>query len=281
MGYQQSSIDVGVGPSTSAAPATSEDATIPASPEGPQGAKVRIAALTTQGTLVVYRTGVFSPREFERGERLDLNAGPAFLLYSSGNPAVGPSDADRTLLQKQFPKIPTLAWQYAPDAWAAIYWTEWDTVPDRDALTAIAGGLKPASPKPFPVGLTAGQLPKGYQLLSASFGADLLGDGRTLSVVRLVPKLPAPTLTRPFQLEYEAGLVLSMGRTDPQPKLIERPECPDATYCSKIVLEGDTYVAAELIDVKPTMPTLQVILGLKAVDEPDMASWPPVTKIFQ
>jgi hypothetical protein len=71
-----------------------------------------------------------------------------------------------------------------------------------------------------------------------------------------------------------------MGRTDANPKVLDRPECPSPLVCVRVLDEEGTYVAAELVDVKPTTQTAQIVLGMQVESTDDRTSWPPATKVL-
>jgi hypothetical protein len=272
--YQQSSIDIGAEPaeptpkpSASAQPATMKDR----------------PGLLRGGILVVYRPGAFEPALFlKSSEKISLRSGVGLLHYAGGMTAPTLSSNDRARLEKSQPEVPTIAWQYSSDAWAAIYWTSWETVPERDSLVAIAEGLTPATAREFPVGFDHGYLPPGYQLVSASYGADLGYGSRVVSVVRLSPALPKVPLTAPYDFEALPSMTIAVGRTDGDPKSIESFDCPDSTSCSRVVDDGSAYVTADLNGLKVTaaVQLAQVTLGIKPLDLEDMSDWPPAVKIF-
>ncbi|WP_432837310.1 hypothetical protein [Dactylosporangium sp. CA-092794] len=276
--YQQSSIDAGIAlPPVPASPSTKAAKT--ADPV----ATSRIPGLLRGGILVVYRAGNFDPREFVKAERIDLRAGTGLLYYSGGTGDPAATDANRALMLKSQPQIPTLAWQYADNSWAVVYWSSWETVPRRDTLVAIADGLAPATPRPFPVGLVPSYRPKGYQLLSAGYGTDpAAGDPPIVSAVRLAPTVPRTPLTRPIDFAEYPALTLTLGRTDPKIGLAGKLDCSAPTSCTRYVDDGGVFVQGDLDGIKPTpaVSLAQVMLGLKSLDPDDMEGWPAATDVF-
>lgn len=277
--YQQSTIDTPM--PQPAIPAMSASATSPSA--SPTSARTKLSGLARGGTLVVYRSGAFSPREFSPSEEVALRAGTGMLHYAGGmtSPSLAPGDLARA--EKLGVTIPALAWQYTANSWAAIYWSSWETTPTRDELVTIADGLKPARPKEFPIGFVPKFVPKGYTMMAASFGQDMLTGDRIVSSARLTLKPPPTPVTRPFALDEWAMLTLAMGTGDPSAKVIGKPQCSDdRTECALVVAENGTYLRADTGGVKP--PTLgepsQILLGMTAQDPEDKTGWPPATQVF-
>ncbi|MEV6929871.1 hypothetical protein AB0M46_36045 [Dactylosporangium sp. NPDC051485] len=278
--YQQSSIDIGFSVPDGAEPsATAPGAGAGDAPSSPS----RAADLLRGGILVVYRPGAFDPRDFEKsGEKVLVHSAVGLLSYAGGPTEPTVSQSDLLKLQKVQPAVPTLAWQYTDDAWAAIYWSSWETVPDRDTLLAIAEGLAPAAVRQFPVGFVPGPLPRGYQLLSVSYGTDVSPGSRVRSAVRLTPKPPALPLFAPYDFNNLPVLTLSMGRPDPNPTKPGHLDCPDSSSCTRVADDGSTYVKADLSGVKPAsnVQISQITLAMKPENPDILSAWPSALKTF-
>ncbi|WP_432975139.1 hypothetical protein [Dactylosporangium sp. CA-233914] len=292
--YQQSSIDAGfvVDPQPSASPASragngNGNPSLPAHPAATaEPPMTTVPGLLRGGTLVVYRPDAFDPAMFlKASEKIQLRSGAVgLLLAASGNgaqPTMSPND--RALYQKLGRMVPALAWQYTGDAWAAIYWSAWETVPSRDELLSIAEGLTPAAPRPFQVGLQATHIPSGYHLLSASSGSDLRTGKLVVSAVRLSPETPSLPLYQPYDFDELPAVTLALGRTDAGAKMAGVLDCTATTLCTRFLRDGTTYVSAEAGGgVKNGVVTQlsQITLGIRAQDPADSRDWPPATKAF-
>ncbi|MGI5237718.1 hypothetical protein [Dactylosporangium sp. CA-139066] len=273
--YQQSSI--------AARPAPSPAGARPSQPAADPLVSRDPAGLLRGGSLVVYRPGVFEPTMFLKAQqRVSTRFGPALLMYSGANSAPTMSANDRARIEKQMqPEVPALAWQYAADSWAAIYWSSWETVPQQDTLVAIADGLMPAAPREFPVGFQHGSLPPGYQLLSVSYGVEFGYGNSIYSAVRLTPKVPKGTLLAPYDFDAVPALTITVGRADAGTKAAGT-SCPDVTSCTRILPGGGTYISVGISGIKLTtaFQLSQISLGVKPQNPDDTSAWPAAVKVF-
>ncbi|GAA4252697.1 hypothetical protein [Dactylosporangium darangshiense] len=272
--YQQSSIEATFDPSG----ATPE----PSLTTDPL-TRARAPELVAGGTLVVYRSGVFDPVVFAKGgDKIEMRSGVGLLHYAGGMSGPVLSATDQARLEKFADNVPALAWQYTTDSWAAIYWSSWQTVPDRDHLIAIAEGLTPAAPKAFPVGFQPGYLPRGYVLMSVSYGTDMGYGNRVVSAARLTPKPPALPLTEPINFDEWPSLTLSFGHMDANPKMAQKYDCAGNTTCTRVLDDGATYVRVDVNGLKITqaMQLTQIAVAMKPQDPDDMAAWPAAVKTF-
>lgn len=271
--YQQSSIEVGIAlpPVGTPSPTLAK----PPTPDVPS----RVQGLLSGGILVVYRAGAFDPRLFTEAKAIGLRRGSGLLRYSG---EMNLSAPERSTALKLAPRIPAIAWQYAGNAWAAVYWSSLETLPERDELVAIADGLTPAPAKAFPVGFRPMFVPPGFRLLSVSYGTDLPPGNRAVSVARLVPALPRTPLSGPIELDSYPSLTLSLGRTDPQPKMVDKLDCVKNADCMRMVGDGTQYVEATLVGLRTSaslQPT-QIALGMVPQDADNMADWPAAIKVL-
>ncbi|MER7003602.1 hypothetical protein ABT297_11240 [Dactylosporangium sp. NPDC000555] len=274
--YQQSSIDAGI--DLSANPFSTPS---PLPTTTPASGLSRMPELQRGGILVVYRSGAFQPTAFLKStERLEMSTGVG-LLYRAADLTQPPSTSDRAEIQKMREQVPALAWQYAPDAWAVIYWASRETVPTKEELAAIAEGLTPSATREFPVGFHSSSLPRGFNLLSVSYGTDMVSN-QVVSAVRLSPERPALPLTEPIDLQSFPALTLSFGRTDAGPRMVDKLDCASSVECQRVLGDGSTYVKVELNGLKPTPATqvTQITLGIRPQDADNMAAWPPAVKVF-
>nr|BFE66638.1 hypothetical protein GCM10020063_111640 [Dactylosporangium thailandense] len=276
--YQQSTI-VTV-PRAEPTPSESAEAADPVQSAAP-GVPAKAKGVATGGLLVVYRPGAFEPALFEKGgEKVQLRDGGTGLLAYAGSMNAPTTPGDRAFIGRAS-LVPTLTWQYTEGAWAAIYWSAWENVPDREHLLAIADGLVPSVPRQFPVAFQSATVPRGYQLLSVSYGGDVFTGDEVVSAARLTAKPPALPIYQPYIFEDLPVLTLAAGRTDAGPKLAGRLDCEGQIRCTKVADTGTTYVYAEASNTKLTAPLTQLALGIKLEgDLGDSGSWPPAAKVF-
>ncbi|MEV8517537.1 hypothetical protein [Dactylosporangium sp. NPDC051484] len=279
MAYQQSSIDAGIDLSANfSSPLPTTAASVPG--------LSRVPGLLRGGILVVYRPGAFHAAAFGKSaQKLGVRAGVGLLHYAGDSAEPPLPSADRAGMQTVRGQVPTLAWQYTTDAWAAIYWSSWESVPTKEELVAIADGLAPSATKEFPVGFLPSSLPHGFSLLSVSYGTDMgdMGSGeQVVSAVRLSPQHPALPLTEPIDLQSFPALTLSFGRTDAGPRMADKLDCTSSIECQRVLGDGTTYVKAELNGLKPTPASqvTQITLGIRPQDADNTAAWPPAIKVF-
>ncbi|WP_238008618.1 hypothetical protein KZZ52_47605 [Dactylosporangium sp. AC04546] len=276
--YQQSSIDETTGPPGTPATPIAPSASATAPNTNPRGIS------QPGGTLVVYRPGAFEPSEFDPAEKIQLRSGPGLLHYAG---QLSAPQADKALAEKYAmmgAPIPAFAWRYAADAWAAVYWTSWEQTPTRDELVAIADGLSPATPKPFPIGFQAQLIPKNYSLAAASYGQDIASGERLVSAVRLTPKPIAVPLTRPINFDDYLTATLAIGLPSPDGKITKgRSSCPsDALATCMYLTEAGTLVLVDYSSPKEAVGTPPALVAqrMNPADPTDPGSWPPVTEVF-
>lgn len=236
------------------------------------------------GTLVVFRTGAFEPKAFEPSEKVQLRSGVGLLHYAG---QLSAPEVDKARVEKYAltgAPIPAITWQYASDAWAAVYWTTWEQTPTRDELVAIADGLSPATPKPFPIGFQAQLIPKNYSLAAASFGQDVPSGERLVSAVRLTPKPIQTPLTEPVDFDDYLTATLAVGLPSPNGKITrDRSACASASLATCMYLtEAGTLVLVDYSSPKEAVSTPPALVAqrMNPADPTDPGSWPPVTDVF-
>lgn len=282
-GYQQSSIDLGRGAPPPASPSTAlpfvSDDPSPGRSSSP-GADAKFAP--QEGRLVVYGTGAFDPREFSKGEKLQIGGRTALLRHAGGPsiPSASPTGKDGCCGD---PAVPTIAWQYLPDSWAAIYWSSFETTPTRDELIALAGDLPAGEVRAFPVGIRMAEMPKGYRLIAVSTRRSPY-DETNLSVVRLALKPLAGPFAAPVELDDYPSIVLSLGVADQMTSTtISKASCvPGNGSCAALVDDGQFYLQVDSIGQRTlSSAELSQILKLMSAEEPaDRTTWPPAVKVF-
>ena len=282
--YQQSTIDVGTatpsvsptvrptvpgGPAATTAPGATRSST--ASDRG---------AVPRDGRLVVYGVDAFDPDEFLGGEKLQVGGKTALLRYAG---STAPPSATGKYGCCLTPTVPTIAWQYLPGAWAAIYWSTFETAPTRDELIALAGDMPAGELRAFPVGIRLRETLKNYRLLAVSTSRSP-DDKTNLSVVRLAMKHPIPPFTAPVELDDYPSIVLTLGVTDQDiAEAIGKTPCqPGTGRCATLIADGRFFLQVESTGDRTAASTeLAQILKIMSAEQPeDPATWPPAVKVF-
>ncbi len=285
-GYQQASIDLSrAAPSPaptddpSAAQPFVSDEPVPGSSRGvPQGGKFA----PQEGRLVVYGTGAFDPLEFVKGEKLQIEGRTALLRHAGGPsvPSKPPTGKDGCCTD---PVVPTIAWQYLPDSWAAIYWSSFETAPTRDELIALAEDLPAGEVRAFPAGIRMREVLRGYRLIAVSTRRSAY-DETNLSVVRLALKPLSGPYTAPVELDDYPSIVLSLGVADQMTsETIGKSSCvPSSSSCAVLVEGGQFYLQVDSTGQRPLSSSeLAQILKFMSAEQPaDRTSWPPAVKVF-
>lgn len=276
-GYQQASIDLNpVAPSASASPSTS------ATPAGGAQPGARGDVVPREGRLVVYSAGAFDTREFTKAERLQI-AGRTALLRLAGDPSAPATPLGGKYGCCVLPTVPTLAWQYLPNAWAVIYWSTPETAPTRAELIALAEDLPPAEPRAFPTAIHLKDMPRGYRLIAVSTRTSSY-DRTNLSVVRLAQKPPGLPFTGPLDLDSHPSIVLTLGLSDPETSAaITKASCrPGTTACAHLLPDGQFFLQVESHGDRPLSPSeLSQLLKSMTVEDPeDPSTWPAATDNF-
>ncbi|MET7425724.1 hypothetical protein [Dactylosporangium sp. NPDC005555] len=288
-GYQQSTIDLNPAPTAAASvsasvsapalartgPSVSPRGAVSATPPGDLGDPV-----PREGRLVVYNTGAFDTREFAGGSKVTVG-GRTALLRHTGKPSTSAA-ADKAGCCRE-PVVPTLAWQYMPGAWAAIYWSSLETAPTRDELIALADALPATDPRPFPTGIRADPVPKGYRLLAAGTRTSPY-DETNLSVVRLGLKPLTGPFTAPVDLGQYPSIILTLGVADQLTSdKIGKSACwPGGNVCATLVEDRQFFLQVESVGDRPLTATeLSAIVGTLTAEQPDdRTTWPAATSVF-
>ncbi|MEV4511802.1 hypothetical protein AB0K00_22875 [Dactylosporangium sp. NPDC049525] len=285
-GYQQSTIDLTLNPPAAAAPTVSPTAKPPATTGAPAVSRSAPPAdrgdAPGDGRLVVYGAGAFDPRDFSNGEKFQI-AGRTALLRYAGAPSVPSASTNSKYGCCPDPILPTIAWQYLPDSWAAIYWSSFETAPTRDELIALAEALPAADPRPFPTGIFLKDVPKGYRLIAVSTRTSVY-DTMNRSVVRLSPKPLAGPFVAPVDFDEQPSIVLSLGVADPtMGKMLTKASCPPGSAtCAMLLEDGQFYLQVESVGSR-SLGSLELAQILKAMDagQPDdRSTWPPAVSVF-
>ncbi|MEV6710192.1 hypothetical protein [Micromonospora wenchangensis] len=154
--------------------------------------------------LTVYRPGVFDPAGIRNGRKVTVAGHRAVqATLPVGLDPSKPVDEGNKLL----------AWEYAPDAWAAVTSISSSVAsPSFQDLGGLVGGLKPSRPKPATVPFTVGYVPAGYRPLQSGthampglsgIAAARAGDYGGATYTR--PAAPTSGLTAPYD-QAENGI---------------------------------------------------------------------------
>ncbi len=280
-GYQQADIDLAqAAPSVSASPRQTVDAAPSAARSTLPGARGDM--VPREGRLVVYNAGAFDTREFIKAEKLQVDGRTAMLRLAGDptSPATPLGGKDGCCLPAT---VPTLAWQYLPDAWAVIYWSTPQTAPTRAELVALAEDMPPAEPRAFPAALRMRDIPKGYRLIAVSTRTSSY-DRTNLSVVRLAQKPPGPPFTGPADLDAHPSIVLSLGVSDPETSaVIAKASCrPGTTACAVLLPDRQYFLQVESFGDRAMSPSelLQLLKSMTTEDPEDPSTWPAAKDSF-
>ncbi|MEU1885428.1 hypothetical protein ABZ491_08095 [Micromonospora rifamycinica] len=154
--------------------------------------------------LTVYRPGVFDPAGIRNARKVTVAGHRAV----QANLPVG-LDPGKPISEGN--KL--LAWEYAPDAWAAVTSVSSDpATPSFQDLGGLVGGLKPSRPTPALLPFRVGYLPDGYRPLQtgthampglSGIAAARAGDHGGATYTR--PAAPTSGLTAPYDA-VEGGI---------------------------------------------------------------------------
>ncbi|GAA3247251.1 hypothetical protein ACFO1B_50765 [Dactylosporangium siamense] len=289
-GYQQSTIDVSdprpstsptgrpaVPTGTAAAPGGSAPATAPGVK---QSSAASGRAAPREGRLVVYNVDAFDPTQFTGGEKLQVAGKTALLRYAGSLAPPSATGKDGCCVT---PAVPTIAWQYLPGAWAAIYWSSFETAPTRDELIALAEDLPAGEVRAFPVGVRLRNTPKNYRMIAVGT-RKFSYDTTNLSVVWLSPKTLVPPFTMPVDLEEHPSIVLTLGVADPRTRdKIGASSCQQGSgTCSALLGDGQFYVQVDTFGQQaiPSTELAQILKSMTAEQPDDPTNWPPATDTF-
>jgi hypothetical protein len=246
------------------------------------------AAVEYAGTLTVYQPKMFNPEQFRTGTKLTIQGRDAFQadvqrpVYSQWtNDVSGPKisrDGYTTV------SATSLAWQYAPDAWAVLQ-SEGATFPAADQLkVAERFTIAPGDPVPARIPFRTGYLPAGFTLQYVS-GQSMNAENRGM-VTFVYSKPPAATgpLTGAHSPEHDGGatsVVISILWVDvPPPDAVKRTSrCNDGQHwCMTNLPGGEFWFAVE--DPSKTLSDaelLKIADGLTFATIKDDATWYPVS----
>lgn len=229
-----------------------------------------------EGRLVVYSTGAFDTREFIKAERLQVAGRTALLRHAGGPsmPSTSPASKDDCCIELA---VPTLAWQYLPDAWAVIYWSSFETAPTRDELLALAADMPAEEPRAFPTAIRLTGPLKDYRMIAVGTRTSFY-DNTNLSVVRLSAKPPTAPFFAPLELDDYPSIVLTLGATDPRTaEKMGKMTCqPGSTVCATVLADGQFYLQVESIGDRSFTATelAQILKSMSAEAPADRSVWP-------
>jgi hypothetical protein len=235
--------------------------------------------------LTVYRPKAFSPERYRTfgAEPVTVNGRPG---YFSTDLPIGRDPAGG-----EGPAWPSLAWQYADNAWAVID----NVTPDEHGkrqLTAIAEGFRGAAAYPAAIVFQTTYLPEGYRLASGGRGADWPNGGGWAQItgtryvhgagsdtgVTTAPVLdPADSTERDLRINvYDRRWATNSKPPEGQPEDAVWCNSGNAKLCYRL-LPGGRYVAeVEGSGQESTADLRKVMAGLRFADADDPATWFPM-----
>jgi len=241
---------------------------------GDDGVKYPLA----EGTITVYRAGVYDPDTFGRNGDGTLLVSAPYEVKVAGRAGTGqdftyvsPVDGER------LPVRAALAWQYAPDAWATF-------LPDysRDGLpradvAKIAAGLVTDRDRELRVPYRIGFLPDGWRPVAVT-----QTDNRTSTTVSRVFLHKGPlteSAARPIDEVFPRSAMINVFRGDPKDETISGK---DGVHCatgrtSCMIVKGDYLI--EVTDWNGGLSAAevrQIAEGLQLKDLADQKTWLPL-----
>jgi hypothetical protein len=109
----------------------------------------RVDQTKAAGTVEVYEPRAFDPRPVLGGTLITVDGIAAYVTRTE-NPFSGGDDGQHRTVE------PTIAWRYAPDAWAVVRGAF-----DEDALRQVAGAVRIGTPEPVRLPFRVGFRPPG------------------------------------------------------------------------------------------------------------------------
>jgi hypothetical protein len=121
-------------------------------------------------TVTVYRPGAFDPKDYAGGSAVTVRTRPGLLAdLDTSVSVVRPGEKPDSTTEK----FPSLAWQYADNAWATIVVdAEFGRDAARTDLVRIAAGVAPSALTPVKVPFSLRYKPTGWTLLDAGLGGE-------------------------------------------------------------------------------------------------------------
>lgn len=229
--------------------------------------------------LTVYRPGAFAPKLFSGGAAVSVAGKPGlFKKHIPIDGSGGPSGQAG------------LAWQYAGNAWAAIYTTRPNDVPKKD-FVAIAAGLSGTAAYPATVVTKLSYLPEGYRLTSGGRASDWPNGSPAFQRTNL----------RLVRGDAEAGGTITMPVFDDEESTVQdirinvyrsdfserRPPagadenaayCNDgnAMFCYRMLPGGKWQAEIEGSGKEPSSELRRVLDGVQFADVEEPSSWYPI-----
>jgi hypothetical protein len=231
-----------------------------------------------EGTITVYRAGVYDPDTFGRNGDGTLLVSAPYEVKVAGRAGIGqdftyvsPVDGER------LPVRAALAWQYAPDAWATF-------LPDynragmpRADVAKIAAGLVTDRDRELRVPYRIGFLPDGWRPVAVT-----QTDNRTSTTVSRVFLHKGPlteSAARPIDEVFPHSAMINVFRGDPKDETISGR---DGVHCatgrtSCMIVKGDYLI--EVTDWNGGLSAAevrQIAEGLQLKDLADQKTWIPL-----
>ncbi|MEV6802564.1 hypothetical protein AB0M91_30085 [Micromonospora rifamycinica] len=266
-----------------------------------QKKRAAVGKPTLWAYLTVYRPGVFDPTGIRNARKVTVAGHRAV----QANLPVGldpgkPIAADNKLF----------AWEYAPDAWAAVTSVSSDpATPSFQDLGGLVGGLKPSRPTPALLPFRVGYLPNGYRPLQtgthampglSGIAAARAGDHGGATYTR--PAAPTSGLTAPYDA-VEGGIkdgfhifVTPSGSSNqsPEPGVTKCHPGPDRQvpggdaagggFCNVWSADGTVVLQVSGVGLGNRLPLTElqrIARGITVADVRDESTWTPAAQALR
>jgi len=231
------------------------------------------------GTVVVYRKGVYNPKQIKKAKQVTVAGRAAY--FQKSLPGQQPDRLKGKLPPHTFDTQAILAWQYGDDAWAVVT-TDARADVSQSELAAIASKVTSGSPQAVKVDFKLSYVPGGYELAAAgATGNELLSPLTGQSYVRLLKgDFPYRGLTAPLQDPYVVKdqqlpvLQLSVyPRWYGKYKVGTTPSCVSQSLCYRTTDDGKYELELSGGGFLPDAELIKMLKSVTFADPADKGSW--------
>lgn len=246
--------------------------------------------------LTVYRPGAFDPAGIKTGKKVTVAGRKAVqATLPAGLDPQNPLDERNKLF----------AWEYAPNAWAAVTSISSDqATPSFQDLGGLVEGLKPSKPKPAPVPFKVGYVPAGYLPLQtgthampglSGIATARAGDYGGATYTR--PAMPTSGLTLPYDAvegTIKDGFHIfvtpsTSSNQSPEPGVTKCYPGSDRRaqgggFCNIWSADGAVVVQVSGVGLGNKLPQAElekVAKGITVADVADESTWTPAAKALR